>query len=99
MKTSALLACLLTSALIHAPLSKAEGTDDADMIAHGKQLHDQYCVKCHTDQVYTRSNHFVKSLDALHKQVERCKNNIGLQWFDDDVDAVVKYLNAQYYKF
>ncbi len=69
---------------------------------HGKdggKLHAEHCYKCHTDNVYTRDNRFVKSLDALSKQVVQCKNNTGVPWYDEDTDAVVHFLNEKYYKF
>ena len=69
------------------------------IIARGEQEHKTHCYKCHTDKVYTRKNHFVRSLDALSKQVKRCKNNTNAPWFDEDTNAVVEFLNQKYYKF
>ena len=66
---------------------------------HGSKKHNDHCLKCHTDKVYTRENRFVKSLNALGKQVVRCKDNTGAPWFDSDTDAVVHFLNEKYYKF
>jgi mono/diheme cytochrome c family protein len=90
---------LLAALLIFAGTTSAATTDESDIIEHGKELHQEYCTKCHTDSVYTRPNRFVKSLQALKTQVERCKNNTGAQWFDEDTAAVVKYLDEKYYKF
>ncbi len=69
------------------------------IIAHGKKEYNNHCLKCHTDQVFTRKNHFIKSLDALKKRVVRCKNANNILWFDKDTNAVVQYLNQKYYKF
>lgn len=78
----------------------ADNTDDiVDPIAHGEQAHKNHCYKCHTDTVYTRENRFVKSIDALSKQVVRCKDGSNVPWFDEDTDAVVQFLNKKYYKF
>ena len=66
---------------------------------HGDKMHTEHCYKCHTDQVYIREDRFVKSLSALGKQVERCKDNTGTPWFDEDTEAVVQFLNQKYYKF
>jgi mono/diheme cytochrome c family protein len=90
---------VLVTLIIFAGTASAAATEDTDTIEHGKQLHDEHCVKCHTDDVYTRKNRFVKSLQALNTQVERCKNNTGAPWFDEDTAAVVKYLDNKYYKF
>lgn len=67
--------------------------------AHGETIHNEHCQKCHTDSVYTRDNRFVKSIDALGKQVVRCKDGNDVPWFDEDTDAVVLFLNQKYYKF
>ena len=76
-----------------------EGTNTQKQFEHGQKMHAQHCTKCHADEVYTRENRFVKSLDALSKQVLRCKNNTGAPWFDEDTEAVVHFLNEKYYKF
>lgn len=68
-------------------------------IAHGEKAHKTHCYKCHTDEVYTRENRFVKSIDALSKQVVRCKDSTNVPWFDEDTDAVVQFLNNKYYRF
>lgn len=65
----------------------------------GKQLHDEHCVKCHGTEVYTRPDRRVSSLEGLHKQVRFCEQNLGLTWFDDDIDNSATYLNSEYYKF
>lgn len=66
---------------------------------NGEQLHAEQCVKCHDDSVYTRANRRVKTLQKLNAQVHFCKNNIGIQWFDDEVNDVVEFLNKKYYHF
>ncbi|MEJ2140405.1 MAG: cytochrome c [Gammaproteobacteria bacterium] len=65
----------------------------------GQKLHDAHCMKCHDDSVYTRDQHFVTSKEALVKQVKRCALNTNTQWSEKDVNDVVDYLNATYYKF
>jgi len=65
----------------------------------GQQLHDKQCLKCHDNGVYTRENRFVSSREALTKQVQRCNLNVGAQWFEEDVNDVVLYLNESFYKF
>jgi hypothetical protein len=68
-------------------------------LVKGKQLNDEHCVKCHGSEVYTRPDRRVKSLDGLHKQVRFCEQNLGLTWFDDEIDSTAAYLNQEYYKF
>ena len=75
-------------------------------IENGMRLHEENCISCHAlrygndgTEIYTRPNHRIKNLAALKKQVNRCKDNIGLTWFDDDVNDVVEYLNKTFYQF
>lgn len=93
--TLTLLVLIGSGFTVHA----AEQMEKDKMFKHGNTMHDQHCNKCHTDKVYTRDNRFVKSLDALTKQVVRCKNNTGAPWYDQDTEAVVHFLNEKYYKF
>ncbi|MBL7003047.1 MAG: cytochrome c [Gammaproteobacteria bacterium] len=67
--------------------------------ADGKILHNEHCLKCHNSDIYTRTPRRVNTLPALGKQVRFCKDNLGITWFDEDVDHVVQYLNKNYYKF
>lgn len=77
----------------------AEGSANEPVFNHGQSVHQNHCLKCHTDSVYTRENRIVKSLNALGKQVRVCKDNTSAPWFDDDTDAVINFLNKKYYRF
>lgn len=90
---------LFISAICLSTTVFADDTEITDPIAHGKKLHNTHCLKCHSDSVYTRDNHRVRSLAALKKQVNMCKHQLDITWFDEDVDAVVQFLNKKYYRF
>ncbi|GMR16187.1 MAG: hypothetical protein BMS9Abin31_0499 [Gammaproteobacteria bacterium] len=90
---------LLLSVLNMSNVSFASESEIADPIAHGEEAHKNHCYKCHSDDVYTRDNRFVKSIDALSKQVVRCKDGSDIPWFDEDADAVTQFLNKKYYRF
>ena len=90
---------MFLSAISVSSISFASGDEITDPIVHGEQAHKNHCYKCHSDDIYTRENRVVKSIDALSKQVLRCKDNIGIPWFDEDADAVVQFLNKKYYRF
>jgi len=68
-------------------------------INNGKSLQQENCMGCHDDGVYSREDRRVTSSDALRAQVQRCETNLNLQWFPEDVDAVIEYLNSSFYKF
>lgn len=92
-KRQILLYSALTATIAFAPLAQAQDEES------GKGLHDSHCVACHGSEVYTRKDHRVTNMDALNTQVTRCENNLGLQWFDEQRDAVSNYLNDSYYHF
>ena len=100
MKNSIIYPVLITIAASVPSFSSADtDTDKKQQLEHGEKMHTEHCYKCHTDKVYTRDNRMVKSINALSKQVVRCKDNLGIPWFDEDTTAVVHFLNEKYYKF
>ena len=73
--------------------------DKPKLFKHGQKVHQNHCLKCHTDSLYTRENRIVKSINALGKQVRICRDNTEAPWFADDTDAVINFLNKKYYQF
>lgn len=65
----------------------------------GEEAHKNHCYKCHGDEIYTRENSFVKSMDALSKQVVRCKDGSNVPWFDEDTETVIHFMNKKFYNF
>ena len=68
-------------------------------IENGEDLHFEDCTGCHQEEVYTRENRVVESLERLGLQVRFCKDTVGAQWFDEDVEDVTEFLNRSYYHF
>ncbi len=89
----------LISALVTTAVLAASQTVVATDINLGKSLQQKNCMSCHDDGIYSREDRRVTSSDALRAQVQRCETNLNLQWFPEDVDAVIEYLNTSYYKF
>ena len=85
---------LLTAMVITAPAPAL-----AANIEHGKILLEQHCTRCHDTRVYTRPGRRIGSLEALKNQVKRCELSQSLQWPQPDIDDVVAYLDATFYKF
>ena len=90
---------LFTSASLMLFSSFAQAEKNLELYEHGEEVHESHCNKCHTNSVYTREARFVKSMEALSKQVKRCKDNTGAVWFNEDTEAVTHFLNEKYYKF
>ena len=68
-------------------------------IENCEDLHFEYCTGCHGSEVYTREDRKMRDLAQLGKQVRFCQNAVGATWFDDEVDDVIEYLNANHYHF
>ena len=83
-----------------AVVSLASGsTVSKDIQTKGKALHEKACTKCHNSSVYTRADRKIKSLDSLEKRVRGCNSNTGANLFPEELKAVTKFLNSEYYKF
>lgn len=67
--------------------------------ADGKALIDRYCVGCHADEVYTRPDRKIRSLNTLRLQVLRCNAMTKSGLTDEDIAAITDYLNQSFYKF
>lgn len=89
------IAAFVTSTLLVFMPAMAE---DIDM-SEAEGLLNQNCTQCHGSDVYLRADRRVQSLDGLHSQVRMCEQNLGLTWFDDQVNGVASLLNQRYYKF
>jgi len=64
-----------------------------------KDFHQGNCTGCHDTRVYTRSNRRVQDLPGLERQVRMCDANLGTKLFNEDVTALVQYLNQTWYHF
>jgi len=67
--------------------------------SRGELLYTTHCVSCHTTQVHWRDKKLATDWPSLRQQVQRWASNIGMNWTDDDIAAVTRYLNTHYYRF
>ncbi len=72
----------------------------------GRVLHDKACAACHASRfggdasrIYTRPDHKKKSKQEVAAMVAFCSQNLGTQWFDEEVADVTEYLNKNFYKY
>jgi len=98
MKKIILLSMVLFSGLVQFNTVYASESKQKQF-KHGQSVHQNHCLKCHTDSLYTRENRIVKSINALGKQVRICRDNTEAPWFNEDTDAVIEFLNKKYYRF
>ena len=65
----------------------------------GELLYTTHCIACHTAQVHWREKKIATDWTRLHSQVRRWQVNSGLEWSDEDITAVARYLNALHYHY
>ena len=65
----------------------------------GETLHDENCLQCHSVNIYSRNDRIVNSITQLSERVKQCELANDLLWFEEDVNDVSAYLNADFYLF
>lgn len=70
----------------------------ADEPQRGELLYNNHCTKCHTSTVHVRQDRRANTIEAIRYQVRRWAKNNALNWSEKEVDDVVSFLNAKYYK-
>ncbi|MFT5133694.1 MAG: mono/diheme cytochrome c family protein [Gammaproteobacteria bacterium] len=80
-------------------LLMTHGMSHASNIDMGETLHEEHCQRCHQNNIYTKPDRKVKDLAQLKEQVKQCELMNDLLWFEEDIDDVTDYLNAQFYLF
>ena len=63
----------------------------------GELLYSTHCITCHTDELHLRAKKLVTDQASLQRQVQRWQANAVLDWTDEDVLTVSRYLDARYY--
>jgi len=86
----------IAAAILSVSAQAASPQGDA---ASGKKLHDANCLSCHKDEVYTRKDRHVTSLDGLTEQISGCSHQTSVKFSAEQRRDLVKYLNETYYKF
>jgi hypothetical protein len=67
--------------------------------SRGELLYSTHCVACHTSQIHWREKKLATDWGRLTAQVRRWQANGGLNWTDDDITDVARYLNDLYYHY
>jgi mono/diheme cytochrome c family protein len=64
----------------------------------GELLYTTHCIECHTAQMHWRDKKLATDWQSLLAQVQRWQALAGLQWTEDDVVEVARYLNDTIYR-
>lgn len=67
--------------------------------SRGELLYSTYCVVCHNTRVHWRDKKLSTDGTSLQAEVNRWQEISGLEWGEDDVVAVARYLNHLYYSY
>lgn len=67
--------------------------------SRGELLYSDHCIECHTQQMHWRDRRLAHDWDSLQGQVRHWQEVAHLQWSDEDVNAVARYLNDSIYHF
>ncbi|MGA8147467.1 MAG: cytochrome c [Gallionellaceae bacterium] len=65
----------------------------------GELLYSTHCIACHTTQVHWREKKLVTDWASLRAEIRHWQKFSNLEWSDDDIAAVARYLNALYYRY
>ena len=72
---------------------------NAQSVERGRQLYENHCQVCHTDQVHGRRNRSALSIGDLREIVNQWQSNQGLRWTKEEIDDVVLFLAHTRYFF
>ena len=87
---------LLTMCLFCCISSSVFAQTDA---SRGALLYQTHCILCHDTEVHWRSRRLATDWNGLLKQVKRWQASSNLNWSDDEIGDVARYLNALYYGY
>lgn len=65
----------------------------------GASLTQEYCTRCHGDEMYMRDDRQVKSLESLKQRAHGCNTMTDANLFEEDVAKIIDHLNTEFYHF
>lgn len=86
---------LAASALLFVGSTSAQTT----VPTRGELLYETHCLACHTAQMHWRDKKAATDWQSLRAEVRRWQAAAQLQWGDEDITEVTRYLNQRYYRF
>jgi mono/diheme cytochrome c family protein len=68
-------------------------------IERGRLLYENHCMACHATSVHSRSARQAEDVADVRNWVRVWAQDLGLPWSANEVEDVVRYLDASYYQF
>lgn len=87
---------LLTALQAACAISHAQA---ATSPTRGQLLYTTHCIACHNSQVHWRDQRQATDWESLTQQVRRWQATAALQWSEDDIVEVARYLNDTIYRY
>jgi mono/diheme cytochrome c family protein len=70
-----------------------------DNFVRGELLYSTHCVACHGAKIHWRDKKLANNWASLKAEVDRWQRLAALDWNDNEIEDVARYLNALYYHF
>ena len=67
--------------------------------SRGDLLYTTHCVACHTTEIHWRNKRIATDLTGVKFQLRRWQDASGLNWSEDDIEDVARYLNESIYRY
>lgn len=67
--------------------------------SRGQLLYGNHCIACHNTQMHWRDQKLATDWASLKVQVRRWQGAAQLNWSEDDIDDVARFLNESFYRF
>ena len=80
-------------------LGLSHSSANANDIERGHLLYENHCTTCHQSNIHIRKNNKAKTIHDIRYQIERWRNELNLQWSEQEIADVLSYLNQNYYHY
>ena len=65
----------------------------------GRLLYENHCTSCHISTLHVREQRKSKTPAEMRAWIVRWSGELKLNWSEDELADVYRYLNNRYYKF
>ena len=89
------MACMVAAAIA---LSAGQAAAQVPDHERGRLLYENHCVVCHTQKVHRRTPPMPIDVQDLRRIVSSWAGEQNLNWSQEDVEDVVRYLDRSHYR-
>jgi mono/diheme cytochrome c family protein len=90
---------IFTALLVGLVIPFAANAQPGADVPRGDLLYMTHCIACHDANIHWRDKKVATDWDSLKEEVRHWQEVTGLDWSDDDIEEVARYLNAHHYHF